>query len=251
MSQTVVATPQPTPGGRAFGEYAEVKFTAKIGTFHFKTVDQLLRAVIHWSDGTHSTGKVEGSYASGDWYVEGTHTYAKTGVCKVNVSVYAYLPGSPNLGTSPFTHFTSVVTVTDLKPSGGGVSLLETATQSFTAKLGEFKYKTIDQILNAVIDWGDGTHSDGKLIGSYATGEWYVQGTHTYALVGKYKVDVKVFGHPAGTTYDHIAVGPVHQRGHRDGPRLNRGAGAGTPPRGGLPVGSCVAEWVLRKVGPC
>ena len=27
-----------------------------------------------------------------------------------------------------------------------------------------------------------------------------LQGTHTYALVGKYKVDVKVFGHPAGTT---------------------------------------------------
>src|SRR5438045_9493244 len=78
--------------------------------------------------------------------------------------------------------------------------LTEVAGRKFTDRLGEIEFRTVDQLLNAVINWGDGTHSDGKLVGSYATGEYYVFGKHTYADTGTYKVDVKVFGHPAGSS---------------------------------------------------
>ena len=84
-------------------------------------------------------------------------------------------------------------------PSEGGLALNAIAHKSFTARLGEVTLKVIDLQLNASIDWGDGSHSDGKLIGSYATGEYYVEGTHTYARDGTYKVEVKIFAHPIGS----------------------------------------------------
>src|SRR3954468_21372050 len=86
----------------------------------------------------------------------------------------------------------------EAEPDEGGVTLGEFAGVRFTARLGEFHFKTVDQSLNAVIDWGDGTHSDGQIVGSYATGEWYVRGTHTYAHTGTYRPDVKVFSHLVG-----------------------------------------------------
>ena len=64
-----------------------------------------------------------------------------------------------------------------------------------------FTYKTVDQLLNAVIQWGDSTRSDGKLVGSYATGKYYVEGTHTYAKPGDYKVHTTV-------QQEVITVGP-------------------------------------------
>jgi hypothetical protein len=193
------AAPKPTPGGLSLAEYAGVSFSTKLGEITYKTVDQALNAVINWGDGTHSAGVLDGSYATGEYYVEGTHTYAKTGTYRETVSVYASLIGSPIHPTSPVAQFSSIAKVTTLKPSAGGLSLLEVAAANFNTTLGEFTFRTIDQSINAVINWGDGTHSAGVLIGSYATGEYYVQGAHTYASPGTYKVDVNVFAHLIGS----------------------------------------------------
>jgi len=194
-----VAAPKPSNGGVSLTEFAGQKFTAKLGEFTLKVVDLALNAVVYWGDGTHSAGKLVGSYATGEYYVQGTHTYAHPGTYAVDVKIFTRPIGSPIQPTSPSAEFMSVIKAKSLKPSGGGVELTETANQKFTAKLGEFQYRTVDLILNAEINWGDGTKSAGKLVGSYATGKYYVQGTHTYSHTGKYKVDVKIFAHPAGT----------------------------------------------------
>ena len=100
----------------------------------------------------------------------------------------------------PTDHSSIVVNTTaTTQPSEGGLTLTKTATQHFTAKLGEVTVKVVDLALNAVVDWGDGTHSPGRMVGSYATGEYYVLGTHTYAKAGSYKVDVKIFARLIGS----------------------------------------------------
>lgn len=195
----VVSDPGPSSHGLHLTEYKNQKFTAKLGTFHLKVIDLALSAKVDWGDGTHSAGVIEGSYATGDWYVEGTHKYAHTGTYDVKVQILTKLIGSPNGPSGEALHFDSQIKVKTLKPTEGGRELTETVGKKFNTKLGEVNLKTIDLVFNAVINWGDGTHSDGKLVGSYATGDYYVYGKHTYAHTGTYKVDVKVFGHPAGS----------------------------------------------------
>ncbi|HEX3356988.1 MAG TPA: hypothetical protein VHS31_08460 [Tepidisphaeraceae bacterium] len=187
-----------TSQGVTLYQYAHQHFTKKVGDFQLKVSDLALNAVINWGDGTHSAGDIEGSYATGHRYVEGSHTYNRAGVFNVDIKIFASPLGSPIHPTSPIIEFHSTINARTLKPTNGGVSLTETAGQSFTASLGQFQFKTVDQILNAVIDWGDGTHSAGKLVGSLATGKWTVQGTHTYKQTGLYKVDVQIFSHLAG-----------------------------------------------------
>jgi hypothetical protein len=195
----VVATPKPTNGGRTFSEFAGQQFTAKLGEFHLKVSDLSLSAVVHWGDGKTSTGRIEGSYATGDWYVEGTHKYSSTGTYGVEVDIFTKPIGSPITPTSPAVSFDSVVKVKKIAPTEGGFTLTETAGKKFNTKIGEFTLRAIDLSLSSVIDWGDGTHSDGKLVGSYATGEYYVYGKHTYAHTGTYAVMVKIFARVIGS----------------------------------------------------
>jgi hypothetical protein len=190
----------PTAGGKVVTKDAKQTFTTRLGEIHFKTVDQLINAEINWGDGTRSAGKLVGSYATGDYYVEGTHAYDHAGTFKVTVQVFAHLPRSPFIPTTPIRQFTSVIVAKPLIPTAGGRVLSEQDGKSFTAKLGEFTFKTVDQLLDAQISWGDGKRTSGKLEGSYATGKYYVEGTHTYAAPGTYKVIVRIFGHLPGST---------------------------------------------------
>lgn len=192
--------PKPTEGGVTLAETAGTPFTAKLGEFTYKTVDQRLNAVINWGDGTQSAGRLVGSYATGEYYVQGTHTYSHPGTYRVDVRIFGRPIGSPVIPTSPVAQFTSVIHAKPGTPSParGGRMLTEVAGRRFTDRLGEIEFRTVDQLLNAVIDWGDGTHSDGKLVGSYGTGEYYVLGTHTYAHTGTYAVNVVVYARLAG-----------------------------------------------------
>src|SRR4051812_47592521 len=107
LAAPAAATPKPTNGGEAFTEYGGVKSTIRLGEFHYKTSDQRLTAVIDWGDGTHSDGKIVGSYATGERYVNGTHTYARTGTHEVKVEVFAVPIGAPPRVTDPIAQFTS------------------------------------------------------------------------------------------------------------------------------------------------
>ena len=194
----LATAPKPTDGGLSLTEVANTKFRTKLGEFQFKTIDEQLTAQINWGDGFHSLGTLDGSYATGEYYVKGTHTYLHPGTFAVQVKIFAAPIGSPIHSTTPVAQFTSVITATPLRPSEGGKTLHETAGQKFTTKLGEFNFKSIDLALVPVINWGDGTTSDGTLIGAYNNGTYYVQGTHTYAKDGTYKITVKIFTHLVG-----------------------------------------------------
>ena len=107
------------------------------------------------------------------------------------------LPGSPLKIPSVLLatiHSTAIIS----PDTDGPVTLTETAGKSFTAKVGSFDFRSIDLVLSATVDWGDGTHSAGKISGNFSTGEWNVLGTHTYAKAGTYKVAVKVLSHVVG-----------------------------------------------------
>src|SRR5689334_22665583 len=71
----VVSDPGPSSHGLHLTEYKNKTFTAKLGTFHLKVIDLALSAKVDWGDGKTTDGVIEGSYATGDWYVEGTHKY--------------------------------------------------------------------------------------------------------------------------------------------------------------------------------
>ena len=193
------ATPQPSEDGRSLTVYAKQNLTVNLGEFKFKSIDLALEPRIDWGDGSHSTGRLVGAYNNGEYYVYGTHTYSHTGTFLVNVKIFTHLVGGPVLTSHPVAEFTSVIKAIELKPSEGGRTLTETAGKKFTARLGEVTVKVVDLVLDAVISWGDGTKSAGRMIGSYATGEYYIEGTHTYAHSGLYNVEVKVFGHPIGS----------------------------------------------------
>ena len=94
--------------------------------------------------------------------------------------------------------------VTPISPiSGHGVTLNEIAGKKFTAVVGSFNYKNItassvNMKLIATIHWGDGTPpTTGTIVpSSNALWEYSVVGTHTYAAIGKYTIDVVVVAEP-------------------------------------------------------
>ena len=96
-------------------------------------------------------------------------------------------------------------------PTPGGMSLGEVEARPFTERLGEVTVRAIDLTLNAHVNWGDGTRSDGRLVGSYATGEYYVTGTHTYAAAGTYKVTLVQFS-GIGSAFPGSGAAPVSAR---------------------------------------
>src|SRR5947207_556685 len=112
----VISDPGPSSHGLHLTEYKNQKFTAKLGTFHLKVIDLALSAKVDWGDGTHSDGVIEGSYATGDWYVEGTHKYAHSGTYDVKVHILTKLIGSPNGPGGEALHFDSQIRVKTLKP---------------------------------------------------------------------------------------------------------------------------------------
>src|SRR5438132_1078691 len=76
-----------------------------------------------------------------------------------------FLSVAPLGGTGAAVHSAAGVAVSaGVTPTEGGITLSKTAGQHFTARRGEVTVKVIDLALNAVIDWGDGTKSDGKMI---------------------------------------------------------------------------------------
>jgi hypothetical protein len=160
-----------------------------------------LQEIISWGDGSApSAGHlVPSTSVARQFNVVGSHTYAKAGTYKVTVNiVWGPLPGS-KLMTPSMILATIQSTAVVVKDDDGGVTLTEVAGQAFKAKVGSFDFRNVDLILSATIDWGDGTHSVGTITGNFATGEYNVIGSHTYAKTGQFSVHVKVLSRLAGS----------------------------------------------------
>lgn len=165
-----------------------------------------LRASIDWGDGSTSTGAITGS--AGSFTVSAAHTWAEEGAYPVAVIVeQATDPTRPaGIGTGAATLSDSdVLTVSVLKKlrmSGATFSgVLATVTDSIAARQASG--------LVVLIDWGDGTTSNGVLSGG--PGQFSISGQHTYAHPGPQTVTITV-SDPGGSSAQ--GQGPIRPGGH-------------------------------------
>ena len=122
-----------------------------------------LQATIDWGDGSAATAA---SFVRGKTGVQirGSHTYAQAGTFDIVVSA-AKGPIAPR--GLPQTSFPDPVAqvhgFAHILPQqdSSGVTIRETAGQSFTAMIGTFQFSLVGLAIHIGIDWGDGSSSAG------------------------------------------------------------------------------------------
>lgn len=148
-------------------------------------------AVIHWGDGTDSTGTISGS--GGSFTVTGSHTYAEEGSYSYSTDV-TFVP-SPGPFLAVGISESTVV-------ADAALSLISTASPiSFTpgvllnnlllATFGDANPFGSVADFTGLIDWGDGTQTAGTIIAG-SPGEFSLEGSHTYASGGKFPVLIDI-----------------------------------------------------------
>lgn len=176
--------------------HAEVNeaFTAvvgKIGGLANLPNGYQFNGTIDWGDGSASSSATFVRESNGTIDIIGSHTYAKAGTDPITITVTREPPPG-TLGVVVILG--QVHTIASVIPASG-LTLNETANTAFTVGLGSFASNLSSDVLRAVINWGDGTTSIGKLIAEPTAGpvgRFQVVGTHTYAQTRSYLVSVTV-----------------------------------------------------------
>jgi hypothetical protein len=181
------------------GIYAEAgqSFRAVIGTIRGLPpvpTGYTLAGTIDWGDGTPKSQASFRRSLDGSIAVIGAHTYANVGADVITVVVTEDPPPWTDLPVRLVGTFRSAAKVIESK---GGVTLEETAGVNFTANVGTFRSGLSSATMTAVIDWGDGTQSPGKIVALPTAdpvgGAFAVYGNHTYAKSSSYLVHVTVY----------------------------------------------------------
>jgi hypothetical protein len=181
------------------GIYAEAgqPFTAVIGTIRdLPPVPKgyTLAATIDWGDATPTSQATFRREPDGTIAVIGDHTYADVGADVITVVVTENPPPWTALPVRLVGTFRSSAKVIE---SRGGVTQTETAGVNFTDNVGTFRSSLSSDTMTAIIDWGDGTQSRGKIVALPTAdpigGAFAVYGNHTYAKDASYLVHVTVY----------------------------------------------------------
>jgi len=180
------------------GEVENIGATA-IGALQISHLGNM-QAAINWGDGSPSS--VGSLYLnSRGWVViSGVHRYGASGLDSVSV----VLTSKPVVYDPPSATVAPVVvaTVSSTAQVVGGLTLTQTATQSFTSVVGYFRFglnptgTTAGWILGTTINWGDGSSSQG-VITQVSPGFYSITGTHTYSKTGDYTTGISVTATPA------------------------------------------------------
>lgn len=194
------------PQGHGVGLRAEAgeTWSGDIGTVTFDYLYPSAsgyQAVVNWGDGTAVDTNIGiRTNGLGTLALSGSHTYATAGKYNISITLETIPPkvDPPTALIAPLiiAKFNSSASI---RPDvEGGTSLIETATQKFSADIGTFDFSNVDEILTATISWGDGTTYKGVVVREAGadSDDWVVQGTHTYEKIGDYKVHVEVFARP-------------------------------------------------------
>ena len=214
---TLVASPMPTPiqqpptsaailSGRQINAEANQPFKAVIGSispaYPLLSSGYVLHGSIDWGDGTADTSATFIRQAGSVTAAIGSHTYSADGTDNITITVTE----TPPTSTLPIVILLGTIHSTaNVISSDGGVTLNESAGVPFTANVGTFSSDLSSLLMNAVIDWGDGTTSAGKILAlptadpgasPVAGGRFAVFGDHTYAQTGSYLVQVTVTASP-------------------------------------------------------
>ena len=143
-------------------------------------------ATINWGDGTTTTGTVSG--ANGSFTVAGGHSYADEGTDTLTVTVTRTADGTQIAPSGTITVADAALTAGGTTVSGTEGAAISSATvATFTdanpnAMVGDF---------TATIDWGDGTSTAGTVV-VQSGGGFAVDGGHTYADEGQFKIGVTI-----------------------------------------------------------
>ena len=151
---------------------------------------------VDWGDGTTGTlqidkpikinpGVVPGECSYG---ARGTHTFARSGVYDVRATICPAgatctttpIPGTATIREADFRGQAQALTATAGTPFGGQVAELK--DDNAFSQTGDF---------TATIDWGDGTPDSAAALAGNA-GSFTIDGGHTYAAPGGYRIAVSV-----------------------------------------------------------
>lgn len=144
-------------------------------------------ATIHWGDGDSPgvVGQREAVSGSCVYFVRGSHTYRRAGNYPLSVTVSgtgetaASAPATATIREAEFRGEALAIEATSGAPFAGQVAEIHDGNR--LSEAGDFA---------ATIDWGDGSTSPGTIAGR--DGRFTVDGTHTYAAAGEYRVTVTV-----------------------------------------------------------
>jgi hypothetical protein len=180
--------------GETIHAQAGQPFQAVIGTIRNPSAVPavfLLRGSIDWGDGTVSQATFV-HQADGTTAVLGSHTYSAAGTDTIQVVVMAFPPA----GSLAAVRLVGTIhSKAEVITPNWGVTLSETVGAHFTANLGLIRSNAALPAMTAIINWGDGTVSTGKILATPGAdplggGSLAVVGDHTYAAVGSYAVHI-------------------------------------------------------------
>jgi hypothetical protein len=145
-------------------------------------------ATIDWGDGTTSTGTISGPDQNGAFTVSGSHTYAEDGENESDlVDVFTITTTIVHETVSDTA--TSTANVSEEAPpplSVQGVATINGVEGQLlhNVEVATFSGPSASTGCTAVINWGDGTTSNGFITGPDQNGQFRVGGTHTFAEEG-------------------------------------------------------------------
>jgi hypothetical protein len=197
--------------GRAIHAITDQPFRAVVGMI--RTLRPLppgysFQGEIDWGDGTEPSAARFVRQAGGLVAVLGGHAYAKPGGFVITVTV-SVVP--PPWSEAPVRLLGAFRSKAEVFAANGGVTLNEPAGVEFTARVGFFRATQPAETLRAVIDWGDGTRSLGKIVVLPTAGivpTYAVEGAHRYDVVASYHVRIAVFSEGPTPTADPTDVVP-------------------------------------------
>ena len=143
-------------------------------------------ATIDWGDGTSTAGTVV-AQSGGGFAVDGTHTYSDEGKYAITTTIKdvggstASTTSNANIADAPLT--ATGLGITGTEGSTTGTIPVATFTDGNPiATASDF---------TAAIDWGDGTRTTGTVV-AQSGGGFAVEGSHSYANDGKYKLAINI-----------------------------------------------------------
>jgi hypothetical protein len=164
-----------------------------------------LQGTINWGDGSPTSAATFVKRIDGTVEVVGSHTYVGVGSDPISVLI---TESNPISTTAAVVLVGTLKTTATVISSPGGVTLEETGDVPFTANVGSFSSNLSLSTMTAVINWGDGTSSIGRILATPVTppasgadvsvvgGTFVVDGSHIYARSGSYVVHVSVTSRP-------------------------------------------------------
>ncbi|MBJ7328359.1 MAG: hypothetical protein JHC95_00590 [Solirubrobacteraceae bacterium] len=148
------------------------------------------QASIDWGDGTAAEPATVQKAPDDSGSVSGAHAYAKHGSFTVSVT-----------GGAPPVTRTVTANVADAPITAQGVNGATAATAGGVtlATISDGNALGVPASLEAKIDWGDGTTTDGAVVSAGQPGRYLVQGSHAYPDGGSYFAVVTIRSADGGT----------------------------------------------------